>query len=175
MTIKDCFYLGKIVKKYSFKGELLAKLDTDEPAIYENLDAIFIDLNSTLIPFFIEKSQLHKSDLLRLKFDDINNEEDAEALLKSDLYLPLELLPKLEGNKFYFHEIINFKLIDENFGLVGVVKGVNDTTAQALFEVDRDGIEILIPLIDDFIKKIDRTNKSITVNTPKGLIELYLD
>lgn len=175
MTIKDCFYLGKIVKKYSFKGELLAKLDTDEPAIYENLDAIFIDLNSTLIPFFIEKSQLHKSDLLRLKFDDINNEEDAEALLKSDLYLPLELLPKLEGNKFYFHEIINFKLIDEKFGLVGVVKGVNDTTAQALFEVDRDGIEILIPLNDDFIKKIDRTNKSITVNTPKGLIELYLD
>jgi len=175
MTIKDCFYLGKIVKKNSFKGELLAKLDTDEPAIYENLDAIFIDLNSTLIPFFIEKSQLHKSDLLRLKFDDINNEEDAEALLKSDLYLPLELLPKLEGNKFYFHEIINFKLIDENFGLVGVVKGVNDTTAQALFEVDRDGIEILIPLNDDFIKKIDRTNKSITVNTPKGLIELYLD
>jgi 16S rRNA processing protein RimM len=175
MTIKDCFYLGKIVKKYSFKGELLAKLDTDEPAIYENLNAIFIDLNSTLIPFFIEKSQLHKSDLLRLKFDDINNEEDAEALLKSDLYLPLELLPKLEGNKFYFHEIINFKLIDENFGLVGVVKGVNDTTAQALFEVDRDGIEILIPLNDDFIKKIDRTNKSITVNTPKGLIELYLD
>jgi len=175
MTIKDCFYLGKIVKKYSFKGELLAKLDTDEPAIYENLDAIFIDLNSTLIPFFIEKSQLHKSDLLRLKFDDINNEEDAEALLKSDLYLPLYLLPKVEGNKFYFHEVINFKLIDENFGLVGVVKGVNDTTAQALFEVDRDGIEILIPLNDDFIKKIDRTNKSITVNTPKGLIELYLD
>jgi len=146
MTIKDCFYLGKIVKKYSFKGELLAKLDTDEPAIYENLDAIFIDLNSTLIPFFVEKSQLHKSNLLRLKFDDINNEEDAEALLKSDLYLPLDLLPKLEGDKFYFHEIINFQLVDENFGYVGIIRGVNDSTAQALFEVDRDGIEILIPI-----------------------------
>ena len=175
MTTKDCFYLGKIVKKYSFKGELLAKLDTDEPAIYENLDAIFIDLNNTLIPFFVEKSQLHKSDLLRLKFDDIDNEEDAEELLKSDLYLPLELLPKLEGDKFYFHEIINFQLVDENFGHVGIVKGVNDSTAQALFEVDREGIEILIPINDDFIKKIDRVNKNITVNTPEGLIELYLD
>ena len=143
MTTKDCFYLGKIVKKYSFKGELLAKLDTDEPAIYENLDAIFIDLNSTLVPFFVEKSQLHKSNLLRLKFDDINNEEDAEVLLKSDLYLPLDLLPKLEGDKFYFHEIINFQLVDENFGHVGIVTGVNDSTAQALFEVDREGIEIL--------------------------------
>ena len=175
MTIKDCFFLGKIVKKYSFKGELLAKLDTDEPAIYENLDAIFIDLNSTLVPFFVEKSQLHKSNLLRLKFDDINNEEDAEALLKSDLYLPLDLLPKLEGDKFYFHEIINFQLVDENFGYVGIIRGVNDSTAQALFEVDREGIEILIPINGDFIKKIDRVNKNITVNTPEGLIELYLD
>ena len=175
MTIKDCFFLGKIVKKYSFKGELLAKLDTDEPAIYENIDAIFIDLNSTLVPFFVEKSQLHKSNLLRLKFDDINNEEDAEALLKSDLYLPLDLLPKLEGDKFYFHEIINFQLVDENFGYVGIIRGVNDSTAQALFEVDREGIEILIPINGDFIKKIDRVNKNITVNTPEGLIELYLD
>ena len=174
MTTKDCFYLGKIVKKYSFKGELLAKLDTDEPNIYENLDTIFIDINGTLIPFFIEKSQLHKSDLLRLKFEDVSCEADADSLLKSDLYLPLDLLPKLQGNKFYFHEVINFQIIDENFGPVGNVKGVNDTTAQALFEVDRDGIEILIPVNDDFIIKLDKINKTIIVNTPPGLIELYL-
>ena len=174
MTTKDCFYLGKIVKKYSFKGELLAKLDTDEPNIYENLDTIFIDINGTLIPFFIEKSQLHKSDLLRLKFEDVSCEADADALLKSDLYLPLDLLPKLQGNKFYFHEVINFQIIDENFGPVGNVKGVNDTTAQALFEVNRDGIEILIPVNDDFIIKLDKINKTIIVNTPPGLIELYL-
>ena len=66
-------------------------------------------------------------------------------------------------------------MVDENFGYVGIIRGVNDSTAQALFEVDRDGIEILIPINDDFIKKIDRVNKNITVNTPKGLIELYLD
>ena len=175
MTKEDCFYLGKIVKKYSFKGELLAKLDTDQPDIYENLDAIFIEVNDTLIPFFIEKSQLHKSDLLRLKFEDVTNEADADALMKCDLYLPLDSLPKLEGTKFYFHEIIGFQLNDENFGAVGTVKGVNDSTAQALFEVDRDGIEILIPMNDDFIKTLDREAKTITVNTPPRLIELYLD
>lgn len=175
MTKEACFYLGKIVKKYSFKGELLAKLDTDQPDIYENLDAIFIEVNETLIPFFIEKSQLHKSDLLRLKFDDVTNEADADALMKCDLYLPLDLLPKLEGNKFYFHEIIGFQLNDESFGPVGIVKGVNDSTSQALFEVDRTGIEILIPMNDDFITKLDRTAKTILVNTPPGLIELYLE
>ena len=175
MQKKDCFYLGKIVKKYSFKGELLVKLDTDEPEIYDNLDAIFVELKNNLVPFFIERSQFHKSQLLRIKFEDVNSEEDADALMKSNLYLPLELLPKLEGDKFYFHEVIGFTVIDVNFGEVGIIKTINDSTAQALFEIDRDGIEILIPMNDDFIKKLDRDNKTIHVETPEGLIDLYLE
>lgn len=174
MKKEDCFYLGKIVKKYSFKGELLAKLDTDEPELYENLDTIFIDLKGTLIPFFIDASQLHKSNLLRLRLEDVDTEADADALIKCDVYLPLDLLPKLNDDKFYFHEVIGFKITDENFGDVGIIKGINDTTAQALFEIDRDGIEILIPLNDKFIVKVDRKNKTIVVNTPEGLIDLYL-
>ncbi|MCA0131574.1 ribosome maturation factor RimM [Winogradskyella alexanderae] len=175
MKKDDCFYLGKIVKKYSFKGELLAKLDTDEPDLYDNLDAIFIDLRGNLVPFFIERAQLHKSELLRLKFEDVETEADADALLKCDLYLPLELLPKLEGNKFYFHEIIGYKILDKNFGEVGVIKAINDSTAQSLFEIDRNGIEILIPMNDEFIVKVNRHNKTILVNTPDGLIDLYLE
>lgn len=174
MKKEDCFYLGKIVKKYSFKGELLAKLDTDEPDLYENLDAIFLDLRGNLVPFFIEASQLHKSDLLRLKFEDVDSEADADALIKTELYLPLELLPKLEGNKFYFHEVIGFTIKDKSFGEVGIIKAVNDSTAQALFEVDRNGTEILIPMNDEFIIKVDRENKTIEVDTPEGLIELYI-
>ena len=174
MKKDDCFYLGKIVKKYSFKGELLAKLDTDEPDLYENLDAIFIDLRGNLVPFFIEASQLHKSNLLRLKLEDVDTEADADALIKSNLYLPLDLLPKLEGNTFYFHEIIGFSMKDKNFGEVGKITGINDATAQALFEVDRNGIEILIPMNDEFIIKVDRDSKIIEVDTPEGLIDLYL-
>ncbi|WP_418511034.1 ribosome maturation factor RimM [Corallibacter sp.] len=175
MQKKDCFYLGKIVKKYSFKGELLIKLDTDEPDLYENLDALFIDLRNNLVPFFLECSQLHKSDLLRVKFEDVDTEADADTLVKSDIYLPLEFLPKLEGNKFYFHEIIGFTVTDINYGVVGTIKAINDSTAQALFEIDRDGVEILIPMNDEFINNVDRANKTIIVETPEGLIDLYLD
>ncbi|MCL8007208.1 ribosome maturation factor RimM [Gelidibacter japonicus] len=174
MLKKDCFYLGKIVKKYSFKGELLIKLDTDEPEIYEDLESVFIDLRNNLVPFFIESSQFHKSELLRVKFEDVDTEEDADALIKCDLYLPLEFLPKLDDDKFYFHEIIGFTVEDVNFGKVGIVKAVNDSTAQALFEIDRDGIEILIPMNDAFIKKVDKKKKLIIVDTPEGLIDLYL-
>lgn len=174
MQKSDCFYLGKIVKKYSFKGELLIKLDTDEPELYADLDAIFIDLRNNLVPFFIEASQFHKSELLRVKFEDVDTEQDADSLLKCDVYLPLDFLPKLEDDKFYFHEIIGFKVEDVNYGTVGIIKSINDSTAQALFEIDKDGIEILIPMNDAFIQKVDKKNKIIVVNTPEGLIDLYL-
>jgi 16S rRNA processing protein RimM len=175
MKKEDCFYLGKIVKKYSFKGEVLAKLDTDQPELYEHLDAIFIELRGQLVPFFVERSQLHKSELLRIKFEDVDAEADADAILKSGLFLPLNLLPKLEGNKFYFHEVIGFTIKDERFGDVGTIKGINDSTAQALFEIDRNGVEILIPMNDEFIVKVDRENKTVFVKTPEGLIDLYLE
>ena len=175
MQKKDCFYLGKIVTKYSFKGELLAKLDTDQPELYEHLDAIFVQVRNNLIPFFVESSQLHKSDLLRVKFEDVDTEGDADALIKSELYLPLKFLPKLEGNKFYYHEVIGFKITDKNFGEIGIITAINDSTAQALFEVDRNGIDILIPMNDEFIIEVNRKTQTITVETPPGLIELYLD
>ncbi len=174
MQKEDCFYLGKIVKKYSFKGELLVKLDTDNPSIYTKMESVFIDKNKSLIPFFIERSSLHKSTLLRVKFEDIDSEEDADKLLKSELYLPLEFLPQLTGNKFYYHEIFGFEAEDLSFGLVGIVKGVNDTTNQAILEIDRNGSEILIPLIDDFIKSVDREQKKIILKVPEGLIDIYL-
>ncbi len=175
MDINECFYVGKIVKKYSFKGEILAKLDTDEPEQFENLDSILVNLRGNLVPFFIESSQLHKSELLRIKFEDVDTEDDADSLIKSELYLPLSFLPELEDDKFYYHEIIGFKVEDKNYGNVGIISGVNDSTAQALFEIDRNGTEILIPMNDEFIIKVDKPNKTIIVETPEGLIDLYIN
>lgn len=174
MKKEECFYLGKIVRKYSFKGELLAKLDTDEPEMYTNLESVFVDFNPNLVPFFIESSQLHKSTLLRFKLEDIDTEQDADDLIGAELYLPLDMLPKLDGDKFYFHEVIGYTAIDESFGEIGVIKNINDTTSQAIFEIERDGKEVLIPMIDDFIKKLDRNKKTILLQVPDGLIDLYL-
>jgi len=174
MRKEDCFYLGKIVRKHSFKGEVVIKLDTDEPELYQEMESVYVDFGNNLVPFFIEKSSLHKGNQLRVRFEDLNSEADADAILKSDIYLPLTLLPKLSGDQFYFHEIIGFKVVDRNFGEVGIIVKINETAAQPLFEIDREGTVILIPMVDEFIKKVDRENKKIEVQTPEGLIELYL-
>jgi 16S rRNA processing protein RimM len=174
MRKEECFYVGKVVNKFSFKGEVLVKLDTDEPELFLEMESVFIEVGKNLVPFFIERSQLHKSLLLRLKIEDIDDEPAADSLMKRDLYLPLSFLPALEGNKFYFHEVIGFKMIDTEHGEIGNITGINDSTTQALFEVDKDGDQILIPLNDNFIDKVDRQEKTITVTTPDGLIDLYL-
>ena len=78
MQKENCFFLGTIVSKYSFKGELLAKVDTDSPKIYQNLKTVLVEKKEGLIPFFITKSNLHKSHLLRIKFEGINTELEAK-------------------------------------------------------------------------------------------------
>ena len=174
MRKEDCFYLGKIVTKYSFKGEVVIKLDTDEPELYKNMESVYVEFGTNLVPFFIDKSSLHKGNQLRVQFEDVYSEEEADSILKCGVYLPLSMLPKLKGNKFYFHEVIGFTVVDSNFGKVGEIVHINDKAAQPLFEIDRNGTEIFIPMIDDFIKKVDRENKKIQVETPEGLIALYI-
>ncbi|KAB1156179.1 ribosome maturation factor RimM [Flavobacterium luteum] len=174
MRKEECFYLGKIAKKFSFKGEVLVYLDTDEPDLYENMESVFVEFNNNLVPFFIENSSLHKNDFLRVRFEDVNNEEEADRLLGCAIYLPLKLLPKLTGNKFYFHEVIGFEIEDKRLGVFGIIQSVNDSSAQPLFEVLNGEVELLIPMIDAFLVKIDRPNKKVIMDLPEGLVEMYL-
>ncbi len=175
MRKEDCFYLGKIVSKYSYKGEVLVKLDTDEPELYDTLESVFVRLSAdNLVPFFIKRCRLHKTNLLRIDFEEVTSEDDADKIMGSELYLPISFLPKLTGNRFYFHEVIGFALIDSVHGDIGVVQSINDTTSQALFEVEKEGKQLLVPINDEIIAKVDRENKVIFVTTPEGLVDLYL-
>ena len=174
MRKDECFYLGKIAKKFSFKGEVLIYLDTDEPGEYQDMESIFVEINKNLVPYFIENSSIHKNDFLRVQFEDVKNEEEADYLLGSEVYLPLTMLPKLEGNKFYYHEVIGFEIEDKTLGVFGKIVSVNDTAAQPLFEVLNGNVEMLIPMIDQFLLKIDRDNKIVLMDLPDGLIQMYL-
>ncbi|MCK5846927.1 MAG: 16S rRNA processing protein RimM [Bacteroidales bacterium] len=171
----EFYYLGKITKLYSYKGEVVFYFDVDDVSDYKNLDVVFIDIKGDVIPFMIEKISFSKSNAATVKLMDIDTEADARHLLNSSLYLPIETLPKLDGNKFYFHEVIGFEIWDKEHGYVGVIERIIDDTAQPIFEIKDNYTEILLPIVDHFIDKVDRKEKKIHVIFPDGLLELYRD
>jgi 16S rRNA processing protein RimM len=173
MRKEDCFYLGKIAKKFSFKGEVLVYLDTDEPELYQNLESVFVELNKTLVPFFIESSSLHKEKFLRVRFEYIQTEAEADEIMGSEIYLPLSMLPKLEGTQFYYHEVIGFTVWDLNLNQsAGVIVDVLDNSPNDLFQLNLEGQEVLIPITDAWLRNVDRSGKRIEMELPEGLIEV---
>jgi 16S rRNA processing protein RimM len=172
MNISDCFYLGKITKSFGFKGEVCLFLDVNNIEEYAELDGVYIDINSHLVFYDIESLRFSENKVI-VRFSDTSY-DDTLALIGKEMYLPLSMLPKLEGNKFYFHEVIGFKVIDTEKGEIGILKEVIDYPAQPLLIVWLDEKEILIPLIDKIIEKLDREHKIMYINAPAGLIDLYL-
>jgi 16S rRNA processing protein RimM len=57
-------------------------------------------MQQTLGSFFIESSFAQKR-FLRIRFEDMNTEEEADALLATTYIFP-KYVAKLTGNKFYF-------------------------------------------------------------------------
>ena len=174
MNENNYYYLGKITRKFSFKGELIIFLDTDTPTHYYGLKKIFLKVNNSYLPYFISKISKYKNNSARVKFEDVKNESEAMELVNYEIFLPIDELPKLEGKKFYYHEVVGFKVFDIIQGEVGEVKYINDQTPQHLFVIKSNGKEILIPINDDFIIDLDRKNKIINLKVPEGLLKIYM-
>ena len=169
-----CYLLGHITKLHGLSGEVTAFFDVDFPEDYENMESVFVDINNKLVPFFVESLEVTPKKNI-LKFEDINTAEAAEELIGKELYLPLSALPPLSGKAFYFHEIVGFLVIDKDFGEVGPVKEVYPNTGQDLIACTHQGKEVLFPISDDLIDKVDREEKKLYVTLPEGLIQIYLE
>ena len=179
MNLDECYSIGYTSKIHGKQGELTLKLEVDFLEECKKLESVFIQLNKTdtsLIPFFITKSHFQNNGTLRIKLDDVDTIADAKPLVGKGVYIPTNTLPTLNGNQFYHHEVADFKIIDTNYGEVGQLQQILNYPKQAIFEVLHNSEkEVLIPIADDIIVNIDRMNKTIEVNTPDGLIDLYLE
>ena len=172
MNISDCYCLGRITKPWGVKGQLVLFLDVDSPDDYLDLDSAFVEIKGQLVPHFFHIDTINGNKAIAT-FEDITPEQ-ANSLVGHDLYLPLDLLPKLNCNRFYFHEVIGFRVVDSQYGDIGTLEQVIEYPAQPLFQVMKNGTEILIPVIDEVIDNVDRQNKTIHITAPNGLIDLYL-
>ncbi|MBR6130988.1 MAG: 16S rRNA processing protein RimM [Bacteroidales bacterium] len=169
----EFFYLGTLTRPFGLKGELCAFFDTDNPERYTQLDALFLDLDGEKIPYTVEHIAYRGNNQFVIKFDGIGPNECRE-FAQVELYLPLSQLPPLDGNRFYFHEVIGFTVIDERLGEIGTCQDFLEVSNNPIMQVDHNGTEILIPASKQFVTQVDRKNRILHVSTPEGLVEIYL-
>lgn len=173
MRKEECYFLGKITRKHGLSGNVILKLDTDQPELYKKLESIFIEINGLLVPFFIEKISWSKQDALNILLKN-SSEALVEQVIGKSVYLPLSTLPKLSGKQFYYHEVIGFEILEKDGKTCGTIVSVNDQTAQHYFILHLADKEIIIPIVKEWILEVNREEKQIKMQLPEGLIDVFL-
>jgi 16S rRNA processing protein RimM len=174
MNKDACFQLGYVEKTHGVQGEVVIFLDVDHPEYYEDMESVFVEINTKLVPFFIDTLQLRGAKAI-VKFEDVDDIDKAQTFKGKALYLPLDELEELGDDQFYYHEIIGFQVEDTGKGPLGKVSNVYELPHQDLLAMEFMGKEVLIPLNDDIVTSVDREQQKVFTNLPEGLLEVYLD
>ena len=173
MKKEELFELGYNGKTVGNNGEVYLHMETDQPEYYQKMTNLFVEIKGRLVPYIVQHIKI-RGLKASIKYKDIDSKDVALLLQGSKVFLSLDFLPKLKGNKFYFHEVIGFSVEDHLHGNIGVIEQIVDHSVQAIFAIKNEDVEILIPITDEIVKKVDRKNKLIQIEAPDGLIEIYL-
>jgi 16S rRNA processing protein RimM len=171
MDKNEHFYLGTISRKFSFKGEVVLQINPDLGYFPENLKSVFVEIQHKRIPFFIEFTKAHKKNNLRIKFEDISTEAEADNLVKRDVYV---LKSEVDiDEEFSIKDLVSYTAFDDkDENEIGEIVNINTSTPQAFFEIIAENGQILIPVNEDWIIEIDEDHKEVYFELPEGLLDL---
>ena len=169
MQKKDCFLYGTIFKLHGYKGNVKI-IRRNNIHITHLLDYLLIEINNQLIPFSVKEIRLIKPNVLLASLEDINSEEEAKKLLKSDVYISNDLAEKHLEDKEKL--ILNYTIEDVRLGELGVVSSINDESPQTLIYINNKNYNFCFPMHENFIKEINHSKKKIWVMLSEELINL---
>ncbi len=174
MTKDDCFQLGHITKTHGLHGEVVFFLDVDDPDEYDDLESILIEVRGELLPYFIESMSVNR-DRAIVALEGVDSIDEGKKLINCPLWMPLDNLEEItDPDRFYYHEIIGYQVVDEADGALGTVSSVVTMATQDLIEMSYKGQEMLIPINSAIVKTVDREAKILNVALPEGLLAVYL-
>lgn len=174
MNIEEAFYIGYITKTKGLKGEVQLYFEYNEPELL-NLDVLFAEISGKMVPFFTATYKLHTNSTGNFYFDDIDHIDKAQQLVKKKIYLPLDKMPDRSEDEFHYNDLKGFIVSDETHGELGEIIEVNEYPQQFVATLLYQNKEVLFPLNDDMIVEIDEEERTITVDLPEGLLDLYIN
>lgn len=171
MNREDSYTIGFIMRPHGLKGELTISLNVNAPENWSQIKSVFVDKNGSLVPYFIEWINIQKNRAI-LKFEDVSSYDQAAVFKGNSLHLAIKQRPKLKKGEFYDDEIIDFQIVDESLGFLGVVKDVERSGISRFLIVNYQEKELLIPVQFPILKSIDKVKKEISVNLPDGFLDI---
>jgi 16S rRNA processing protein RimM len=178
MEESELFLLGSIIKPKGLKGLLKINATILEGFPADNFE-VFLTKTGKLIPFQVSTLRHETKDLV-IGFSEINSIEEAISLVNFDIYAKKSDFI-FKKNPFSYLGLKGFTLIDEVAGFNGLIEEVLEFPQQYIAVIherpsnNAPSLEILIPLNQDLILKIEKKNKQVFASLPDGLLEIYRD
>jgi 16S rRNA processing protein RimM len=136
----------------------------------DDLKALFIEVAGNKAPYFIKSIRESGPGFLVL-LEEVNSVEAARMLVGKKLFISSDLIEEPEVDLSW----LGFELVDKQLGSLGKILSVSDNGEQPLVTVSYKDREIILPIVEDFIEKVDEENQVLYFNAPEGLIDLYLE
>ena len=171
ITFNDLYRIGRIGKPHGVHGEVQLFVDDD---VFDRTDTpyVFLDIDGLPVPFFFKEYRYRSEQSLLAVFEDIDTEQAARRLTGCTVWFERSLADDNNGDEPA--TVVGYRLInDTDRQEVGVIRSINDSTANILFEVEKkDGGIQYIPVVEEWITATDHEQKTITMHLPEGLLDI---
>lgn len=169
----EYFKIGKLVAVHGLQGELLLKHELGKKTSLKGLQAIFIEeKKNSFIPWFIASTKIKNEEEVYLNLEGINTRESAGKLTQKEIWVP-EIDFKKFAAKTAPASLLGYTIINKDESL-GEILELIEQPHQLLCRLEIKGKEVLIPLHDETLQKVDHKKKEVLVELPDGLLEIYL-
>lgn len=167
------FKAGKFVAVYGLKGELVLKHELGKKSSLKDVKAVFIeDKKDSFLPWFVESTKIKSENETCIKLEGLETREAAAKLSQKEVWLTEEDFKRLSA-KSAPANLLGYTIINKKERLSEVLE-VIEQPHQLLCRIELNNKEVLIPINEDFLKKIDHKKKEVQVELPDGLLDIYL-
>ena len=163
----EYIHAGYISKQHGLRGNLLISILPDYSIKIKNTNFLYIEMESSKIPFEIEKITFTKNQTYLIVLKNYNSREKTNQFLNKKIFIDNK---NIKSNNENLLELIDYKIVKNGIE-VGFVKNFLIKEQTILF-CHIDNKEVYIPYVDNFIKKIDHKKKKLYVNIPNDLLNL---
>lgn len=169
----EYFKIGKLVAVHGLQGDLLLKHELGKKTSLKGLQAIFTEeKKNSFLPWFIESTKIKNEEETYLKLEGINTREAAIKLTQKEIWLPEAAFKKFAA-KSAPAGLLGYTIINDKEAL-GEILELIEQPHQLLCRLEIKGKEVLIPLHEGSLQKVDHKKKQVLVELPDGLLDVYL-